>query len=495
MFRLFKLLLNPLAFLVLTALPIAFLVLVTLLSPQSRQYYISQFAWNFPTEDNLQIWARSTSSSQFQNKVKDSLGNNYVQPTSDSPNDIYKWSKLVLEIAQTDNVDLEISSVGYEEDIVSNPIYFNVDLKMSKILPSGLELIKPGKMGSKIYSNKYLRYKDQNIFDEKFINTSLIKFIEPVNQIEVEGVASSEVISSEIKNLFEKSSAANEENNNLFFLEDFKNQRPQYTNVNIISQKLVENKSIVVDSKGAFDIGDLIIQYPDCQSVRKIDLYYEYFSDSVKFKNKDDVFGLDCIRFAKEIETAACSDCRFYPVDKKHRLVASYEPPVVLVPEVPGGALIHKDAYIDFLEMYEAARRDGAYINITSSYRSYHTQQYTYESWVQTEMSKGYSRAQAEINANTYSALPGHSEHQLGTTLDIYSTGNVQNVWNWLANNAHKYGFVLSYPQGKEYLTGYVYEPWHYRWIGKDLALEYKEIEPYTYLAQFLRDKKLYIRM
>ena len=106
-----------------------------------------------------------------------------------------------------------------------------------------------------------------------------------------------------------------------------------------------------------------------------------------------------------------------------------------------------------------------------SAYRSYANQKATFDYWVRVD---GYATAIKE------SARAGHSEHQLGTTLDFRSYGGSA-PWNysdwattkagaWLKANAWKYGFIMSYPKGKSAVTCYAYEPWHYRYVGRDVA-------------------------
>jgi LAS superfamily LD-carboxypeptidase LdcB len=126
-----------------------------------------------------------------------------------------------------------------------------------------------------------------------------------------------------------------------------------------------------------------------------------------------------------------------------------------------------------FYELVEAARAEaGLELVVRSAYRSYSTQCYTFNYWVETS---GYEHAAA------YSARPGRSEHQLGTALDITSRSlgyEIEPVMGtsaegiWLAGNAHRFGFGLSYPEGQEYFTGYGYEPWHWRYIGREAARE-----------------------
>lgn len=103
-----------------------------------------------------------------------------------------------------------------------------------------------------------------------------------------------------------------------------------------------------------------------------------------------------------------------------------------------------------------------------SGYRSYSTQSGLYNHYVKED---------GKANADTYSARPGHSEHQTGLAIDIVTSKggfvyeNYQE-YKWLIKNSYKYGFILRYPKGKENITGYMYEPWHYRYLGTDIATE-----------------------
>ena len=90
-------------------------------------------------------------------------------------------------------------------------------------------------------------------------------------------------------------------------------------------------------------------------------------------------------------------------------------------------------------------------------------------------MNEGYSRSRAERTAKKWVAVPGTSEHQLGIAVDINADktkSTNDEVYTWLAKNAHNYGFILRYPLGKEDITGSEYEPWHYRYVGTEAAEE-----------------------
>lgn len=107
-------------------------------------------------------------------------------------------------------------------------------------------------------------------------------------------------------------------------------------------------------------------------------------------------------------------------------------------------------------------------VNISNSYSGYRSYQY------QTQLYNNYVNQHGEEEANTFSAKPGFSEHQTGLTFDLKDF-NGQLVEDpitsqWIKDNCAKYGFILRYPEGKEDITGYIYEPWHLRYVGEEVA-------------------------
>jgi LAS superfamily LD-carboxypeptidase LdcB len=161
-------------------------------------------------------------------------------------------------------------------------------------------------------------------------------------------------------------------------------------------------------------------------------------------------------------------------VNKSIGLPASYTPADLLklqplVQSYPG-AFLRKEAASQLVSMFNNAKASGYSLTVTSAYRSWSSQQATYTYWV---------RMVGTTNASQISARPGHSQHQLGTAVDLSAT-NIKDNLNadfgkspeglWLASNSYKYGYVLSYPAGKEAVTGYAYEPWHFRYIGVESA-------------------------
>lgn len=135
-----------------------------------------------------------------------------------------------------------------------------------------------------------------------------------------------------------------------------------------------------------------------------------------------------------------------------------------------GTIMLREKAAIPLAQMHEEIIKKGIRIRINSGYRDFATQQDAYNYWV---------RAVGKVKGETFAAPVGGSEHHLGTTIDIVSSENnykllpsytSTKLYYYLIENAHLYGFTMSYPKGKESITGYNFEPWHYRYVGTPLA-------------------------
>jgi zinc D-Ala-D-Ala carboxypeptidase len=162
-------------------------------------------------------------------------------------------------------------------------------------------------------------------------------------------------------------------------------------------------------------------------------------------------------------------------VTKETTLKSSYAPTdLTRIPEYmyPARELwLREEAFQQLEKLWQAAADDGVTLTIISAYRSYDYQQALFQN---------YASSYGEEAANRFSARPGQSEHQLGTTVDFGGTAvDLKAAYadtdqgRWLAENAYKFGFAMSYPEGKEEITGYIFEPWHYRYIGLEAAAEW----------------------
>lgn len=156
-------------------------------------------------------------------------------------------------------------------------------------------------------------------------------------------------------------------------------------------------------------------------------------------------------------------------VNKYHKLSENYEPSdLETISSKYGTGKLRKEAKHAFEEMCEAAKKDNITIYSGSAYRSYSYQLNLYNR---------YAAVDGITKTDTYSARAGYSEHQTGLAVDIMNEHwnyieNTDKEYTWLANNSYKYGFILRYPAEKETITGYMYEPWHYRYLGVKLATE-----------------------
>ena len=138
----------------------------------------------------------------------------------------------------------------------------------------------------------------------------------------------------------------------------------------------------------------------------------------------------------------------------------------------------------DLQEMFDAARAAGRNPVICSAFRSWDTQEYLYQNKIERVMAEeGLSEEEARKEAGTVVAVPGTSEHQVGLALDIVSSEYMNlddkqmetEDQQWLMENSWKYGFILRYPLNKSDITGIIFEPWHYRYVGKEAAKEIYE--------------------
>ena len=162
-------------------------------------------------------------------------------------------------------------------------------------------------------------------------------------------------------------------------------------------------------------------------------------------------------------------------VNRIHQLNRNYIPldleyVNVSVDVVDEKKFMRKEAAVNLRHMFSDALRQGCSLMAISGFRSYNRQKEIYENSIATK---------GELYAKKYIANPGTSEHQTGLAMDVSSlemNGELEEEFSytkegrWVKMNAYKYGFIIRYPLGSENITGYGYEPWHYRYVGIDIA-------------------------
>ena len=212
-----------------------------------------------------------------------------------------------------------------------------------------------------------------------------------------------------------------------------------------------------IDTNSVYDTTILKEKYNYEDTVTYVNAYLDkdYYSNDIPL-SKDEASELDVI------------------VNKYYKLDKDYEPEDLTVINskfASGTQKLRKEAASKFEEMASDMLKENLKIYAGSTYRSYSYQEGLYNRYVKKDGFK---------EAETYSARAGYSEHQLGLAVDI-----VNGKWNylsendkeytWLINNSYKYGFILRYPHESEYITGYVFEDWHFRYLGTDLATKVYE--------------------
>lgn len=166
-------------------------------------------------------------------------------------------------------------------------------------------------------------------------------------------------------------------------------------------------------------------------------------------------------------------------VNPEYALPENYEPKDLVYPDVRfifdekiEKRMLRKVAAEALEQLFAAAEDDGIYLAGVSAYRSHATQKSLFNRYVERD---GYDKAK------TYSAVPGTSEHETGLAIDVTSSDGkcaAQDCFGgtkeaiWIAEHAADYGFIVRYPEGKEEITGYKYEPWHLRYVGVEMAQE-----------------------
>lgn len=166
-------------------------------------------------------------------------------------------------------------------------------------------------------------------------------------------------------------------------------------------------------------------------------------------------------------------------VNKEYALPEDYSPDDLVYPDVPflfsekiEKRMMRKEAAAALEKLFAAAKQDGIHLAGVSAYRSHATQ---------TTLFNRYVAKDGEEKAKTYSAVPGHSEHETGLAIDVSGSDGKYAAEpafagtpeaEWLAAHAADYGYIIRYPEGKEAITGYTYEAWHIRYVGEAIAKE-----------------------
>lgn len=158
-------------------------------------------------------------------------------------------------------------------------------------------------------------------------------------------------------------------------------------------------------------------------------------------------------------------------VNKNNYIPKNYE---FELTELSNGEKVDSRIYPSLQKMFDAARVHGLSLHVSAGYRSEEAQQQLMEEKIEAFELEGHSSREAKRMAEKWVAVPGTSEHQIGIAVDINADRCAASptLYSWLAKNSYKYGFIQRYPPDKNSVTGISYEPWHYRYVGKEAATE-----------------------
>lgn len=252
------------------------------------------------------------------------------------------------------------------------------------------------------------------------------------------------------------------------------------TETNILIEKYDKEKldQLIKDKKLEPNIPKLLQQ--KYYMKKNMDRYLKYLKENPETTVKDTVSLVNVNRdrdFYEKMQKTDTSKGDLILVNKYYKLTKDFKPKNI----VPisnqfsyEGNEISKHVYEKYRSMWNAAKEEGLMLIVNSSYRDYETQDAVW---------KDYAEAHGEEWADNKAARAGSSEHETGLALDIVTNNVIMNEFEnteefkWLQNNAYKYGFILRYPKGKENITGYEYESWHYRYVGEEVAEEIHNLD------------------
>lgn len=196
--------------------------------------------------------------------------------------------------------------------------------------------------------------------------------------------------------------------------------------------------------------------------------------DLVNNVDVDDLNGTEGVGVKKDFDK---NDWKLLLVNKTHTIPDDY---TFTLGVIKGSMKCDERILKPLTEMFEAAAKEGVNLTVVSPYRDLSRQEYLFERKMKNYINMGYSYIEAYKVSSQAVTVPGASEHQIGLSLDILcdTYKNLDEGFGdtkegeWMAQNSYKYGFILRYPSGKEDITGIMYEPWHFRYVGIDAATE-----------------------
>lgn len=223
---------------------------------------------------------------------------------------------------------------------------------------------------------------------------------------------------------------------------------------------------------------DAVKEYDDMEDMENVDFYTldDILEDTdYTAAEEEEPIMMDIASKSVAEPVFDSNDWKLLLVNKQHPIPDDYSFNLGII---KGSMQCDERIIADLLAMMQAAKDDGINLEVCSPYRTDGRQEWLFDKKIKKYMNQGYSYMEAYKTASQIVTIPGSSEHQIGLAVDIYSDTYKRfdvafeetEAGKWLAGHSYEYGFVLRYPEGKEYITSIEYEPWHFRYVGRDAA-------------------------
>lgn len=235
-----------------------------------------------------------------------------------------------------------------------------------------------------------------------------------------------------------------------------------------LSEVMLEDDVLLDDGLDGYETYN--VNEVDAYSIDEILLEHEEYLTSRETEDVPETVWPD-----EESMVFTSEDWRLVLINKQHPIPEDYE---FTLTTITGSMQCDVRIFEDLLLMLQAAKNDNVNLIICSPYRTDASQVSIFERHVRAYMNKGLNYIDSFKLASQEATVPGYSEHQVGLSLDIYTASHMTlddaygetEAGRWLAANCSDYGFILRYPKGKEYITSIGYEPWHFRYVGREAA-------------------------
>lgn len=238
-----------------------------------------------------------------------------------------------------------------------------------------------------------------------------------------------------------------------------------------VEKEVTPDESMLTDTEGAMN------EFGDSEDIDETEFYTleDILKDTANYELEEENEDKSAEASEERELVFDSSDWRLVLVNKHHPIPSDYSFSLGFVTD---NMRCDKRIISDVIAMLQAAKSDGITLQIRSPYRTADRQEYLFYKKIKMYMNQGYSYMEAYKAASQVVTVPGASEHQIGLALDITSDTYIEldrgfgdtEAGKWLAEHCCEYGFILRYPEGKEYITSIKFEPWHFRYVGKDAA-------------------------